>query len=71
MSDTENTGMLDRMVASIKVVPSKDGARTIVSNDEQIWRKDYSSMTEATSEAVTLRFITIEEKRSVERCQLS
>jgi hypothetical protein len=43
--------MLGRMIVAIKIVPSKDGAYTVVSDDERVWRKKYASTDDATSDA--------------------
>jgi hypothetical protein len=43
------------MIAAVKIVPSEDGDSTVVSAGEQVWRKKYPSMPDATTEAVELR----------------
>jgi hypothetical protein len=47
---------------AVKIVPSEDGAYIVASVGEQVWRKKYSSMGDATSEAVKMTIITPNEK---------
>jgi hypothetical protein len=47
---------------AVKIVPSDDEAFTVVSFDEQVWRKKYSSMSAATSEALELEMMAPNEK---------
>jgi hypothetical protein len=55
--------MLGRMIVAIKIVPSEDGAYTVVSDGERVWRKKYASMDDATSEAAELQIMTPKDKR--------
>jgi hypothetical protein len=48
---------------AVKIVPSEDGAYTVVSGGEQVWRKKYPSMEDAISEAAELQIMTPNEKR--------
>jgi hypothetical protein len=43
---------------AVKIIPSEDGAYTVVSVGEQVWRKKYLSMEDATSEAAELQIMT-------------
>jgi hypothetical protein len=45
------------MIMAVKIVPSEDGAYTVVSEGERVWRKKYASMAAATSESVELRIM--------------
>jgi hypothetical protein len=54
--------MLGRMIVAVKIVPSEDGAYTVVSAGERVWRKKYASMKDATSEAIELQIITPNDK---------
>jgi hypothetical protein len=47
---------------AVKIVPSEDGAYTVVSGGERVWRKNYPSMEDATSEAAQLQIMTPKEK---------
>jgi hypothetical protein len=47
---------------AVKIVPSDDGAYTVVSVGEQVWRKKYSSMSAATSEALELQIMAPSDK---------
>jgi hypothetical protein len=47
---------------AVKIVPSEDGAYTVVSVGGRVWRKKYPSMEDATSEAAELRIMTPNEK---------
>ena len=48
--------------SSVRIVPGEDGAYTVVSSGERVWRKRYSSMEEATSESVELQIMTGNDK---------
>jgi hypothetical protein len=61
--------MLGRMIAAIKIVPSEDGAYTVVSEDERVWRKKYASMDDATSEAAELEIMTPYDKQLADLTQ--
>jgi hypothetical protein len=61
--------MLSRMIVAIKIVPSEDGAYTVVSDDERVWRKKYASMDHATGEAAELRVMTPNDKRLADLTQ--
>jgi hypothetical protein len=52
-----------RMIVAIKIVPSKEGAYTVVSEGDRVWHKKYASMEDATSEAVQLRIMTPNDKQ--------
>jgi hypothetical protein len=47
---------------AVKIVPSDDAAYTVVNAGDQIWRKRYSTMLAATSEAVELEIMTPSDK---------
>jgi hypothetical protein len=47
---------------AVKIVPSEDGAYTVVSVGDRVWRKKYPSMEDATSEAAQLQIMTPKEK---------
>ena len=47
---------------AVKIVPSENGAYTVVSAGEQVWRKRYPSMEDATSEAEELQIMTPNDK---------
>jgi hypothetical protein len=47
---------------AVKIVPSDDAAYTVVNAGDQIWRKRYSTMLSATSEAVELEIMTPSDK---------
>ena len=47
---------------AVKIIPSEDGAYTVVSLGKQVWRKKYLSMEYATSEAAELQIMTPNEK---------
>lgn len=47
---------------AVKIIPGEDGAYTVVSVDERVWRKKYPSMEAATSEAAELQIMTPTEK---------
>jgi hypothetical protein len=47
---------------AVKIIPSEEGAYTVMSTGEQVWRKKYPSMQDATSEAVELRIMTPSEE---------
>jgi hypothetical protein len=51
---------------AVKIIPSEDGAYTVVSTGEQVWRKKYLSMEDATSEAAELQIMTPNEKGIVD-----
>jgi hypothetical protein len=51
---------------AVKIIPSEDGAYTVVSVGEQVWRKKYLSMEDATSEAAELQIMTPNEKGLVD-----
>ena len=53
---------MDKTDTSVKIIPSDDEAYTVVSVDEQVWRKKYPSMSAATSEALELQILTPNEK---------
>jgi hypothetical protein len=61
--------MLGHMIVAIKIVPSEDGAYTVVSEDERVWRKKYASMDDATSEAAELQIMTSDDKRLADLTQ--
>jgi hypothetical protein len=61
--------MLGRMIVAIKIVPSEEGAYTVVSEDERVWRKKYGSMNDATSEAAELQIMTSDDKRLADMSQ--
>jgi hypothetical protein len=61
--------MLGRMIVAIKIVPSEDGAYTVVSEGERVWRKKYASMDDATSEAAELRVMTPNDKQLADLTQ--
>jgi hypothetical protein len=61
--------MLGDMIVAIKIVPSEDGAYTVVSEDERVWRKKYTSMDDATSEAAELQIMTPDDKRLADLSQ--
>jgi hypothetical protein len=48
---------------AVEIVPSEDGAYTVVSAGEQVWRKKYASMLAATDETVELQIMTPSDKR--------
>jgi hypothetical protein len=54
---------------AVKIVPSEDGAYTVVSVGDRVWRKKYSSMEDATSEAAQLQIMTPKEKGLVDMSQ--
>jgi hypothetical protein len=54
---------------AVKIIPSEDGAYTVVSVGEQVWRKKYLSMADATSEAAELQIMTPNEKRLADMSQ--
>ena len=54
---------------AVKIIPSEDGAYTVVSVGEQVWRKKYVSMEDATSEAAELQIMTPNEKRLADMSQ--
>jgi hypothetical protein len=47
---------------AVKIVPSESGAYTVVSAGEQVWRKKYPSMEDATSEAEELHIMSANDK---------
>jgi hypothetical protein len=47
---------------AVKIIPSEDGAYTVVSVGDRVWRKRYASMEDATSEAAQLQIMTPNEK---------
>jgi hypothetical protein len=47
---------------AVKIVPSENGAYTVVSAGEGVWRKRYPSMEDATSEAEELQIMTVNDK---------
>ncbi len=47
---------------AVKIVPSEKGAYTVVSAGEQVWRKKYPSMEDATTEAEELQIMTTKDK---------
>ena len=57
------------MIAAVKIVPSEDGDSTVVSAGEQVWRKKYPSMPDATTEAVELRIMEPHDKTFVDASQ--
>jgi hypothetical protein len=61
--------MLGRMIVAIKIVPTEDGAYTVVSDDERVWRKKYASMDDATSEAAELQILTPNDKQLADLTQ--
>jgi hypothetical protein len=61
--------MLGRMIVAIKIIPSEDGAYTVVSEGERVWRKKYGSMDDATSEATELQIITPNDKQLADLSQ--
>jgi hypothetical protein len=54
---------------AVKIVPGEDAAYTVVSAGEQVWRKKYSSMPAAISEAVELQIMTPREKQLADTSQ--
>ena len=54
---------------AVKIVPSEDGAYTVVSVGDRVWRKKYPSMEDATSEATQLQIMTPKEKGLVDMSQ--
>jgi hypothetical protein len=50
------------MIMAVKIVPTEDGALTATSAGEQVWRKMYPSMADATSEAIDLQIMGPKEK---------
>ena len=53
---------MTRADTAVKIVPSESGAYTVVSAGEQVWRKKYSSMEDATSEAEELHIMSANDK---------
>jgi len=47
---------------AVKIVPVEDGAQTVTSAGDQVWRKMYTSMDAATSEAIELQIMGPKEK---------
>jgi len=47
---------------AVKIVPVEDGAQTVTSAGDQVWRKMYPSMDAATSEAIELQIMGPKEK---------
>jgi hypothetical protein len=57
------------MIVAIKLVPNEDGAYTVVSGDERVWRKKYASMDDATSEAEELQILSPKDKQLADLTQ--
>lgn len=53
---------MNKAEMAVKIVPSDDGAYTVVSVGEQVWRKKYPSMPAATSEALELQIMEPSDK---------
>jgi hypothetical protein len=53
---------MNKAEMAVKIVPSDDGAYTVVSVGGQVWRKKYPSMSAATIEAVELQIMTPNDK---------
>jgi hypothetical protein len=47
---------------AVKIVPGEDGAYTVLSEGERVWRKKHPSMEAATSEAAEMQIMTPNEK---------
>ena len=54
---------------AVKIIPSEEGAYTVMSTAEQVWRKKYPSMEVATSEAVELQIMEPSDKRLADMSQ--
>lgn len=54
---------------AVKIIPTEDGAQTVASAGEQVWRKMYPSMDAATSEAVELQIMGSKEKGTADMSQ--
>jgi hypothetical protein len=53
---------MDKHDMAVKIIPSEEGAYTVMSTGEQVWRKKYPSMDVATSEAVELQIMEPSDK---------
>jgi hypothetical protein len=53
---------MNKAEMAVKIVPSDDEAYTVASVGEQVWRKKYSSMSAATSEAIELQIMAPNDK---------
>jgi len=53
---------MNKAELAVKIVPSNNQAYTVVSHGEKVWRKRYSSMSAATSEALELQIMAPRDK---------
>jgi hypothetical protein len=60
---------MNKAEMAVKIVPSDDGAYTVVSVGEQVRRKKYPSMSAATSEALELQIMAPNDKRLADMSQ--
>jgi hypothetical protein len=56
-------------LATLKIEAIGEGAHTTVSVDGKKWRKEYESMSEATTDAVVLRMMLPEAKQGVDEAR--
>jgi hypothetical protein len=61
--------MLGHMIVAVKIVPSGEGAYTVVSEGDRVWHKKYASMEDATSEAAALQIMTPNDKQLADLTQ--